>query len=258
MNIKKKFDAISNYLNVFSNPIDAWKFRKLWKNKIKNSKLPITLHVKDAAGHALLCRPNTSDHGVLWDTFYHKYHLPPYKLGENANIVDLGSNVGYTMIHLASLYPDARIYGVEMDLENVSLAQKNLVSLNDRCKIMHAAVWFENTEISYAGGDANNFSIFNKIDDTAKKSTGVTPAKTLDGILDEFGLTSVDYLKMDIEGAEKVVLEDPSRWINRIKSMKIEIHKPANIDDCIEILKSYNFRCHKDNHHPSCIVAIRG
>lgn len=256
MSIKKKIEAVSNYLQVFSNPVDVWKFRKLWRNKINNSKLPITLHVKEAQGYALLCRPNTSDHGVLWDTFYHKYHLPPYKLDANANIVDLGANVGYTMIHFASLYPHARIYGVEMDFDNVSLAQKNISSLDSKCRIMHAAVWSENTEISYEGNAANNFSIYNKID-SSKKSTRIVQAKTLDRILDEFGLTSVDYLKMDIEGAEKTVLEDPLKWIKRIKSMKIEIHKPANIDECMEILRKNNFRCYKDEHHPSCIVAIR-
>jgi FkbM family methyltransferase len=144
-----------------------------------------------------------------------------------------------------------------MDFENFSLAQKNITSFDNQCKIMHAAVWSENTEISYEGGDENNFSIFNKTDNSVKKNTGIAQAKTLDRILDEFGLTSVDYLKMDIEGAEKVVLEDPSKWIKRIKSMKIEIHKPANIDECMEILKKYNFSCIKDNHHPSCIIAIR-
>ncbi|MDE1769750.1 MAG: FkbM family methyltransferase [Thaumarchaeota archaeon] len=257
MGIKNKFDLISNYLSVFSNPMDAWKFRKLWKNKINNSSAPIVLHIRETGGKPMLCRPNTSDHGVLWDTFYHKYHLPPYKLGKNANILDLGANVGYTMAHFAFLYPDARIYGVEMDFDNVFLAQRNISYFNDRCKIIHAAVWSENTEISYEGHDENNFSIFNKIDNTVNKIGGTSPAKTLDKILDDFSLTSIDYLKMDIEGAEKTVLEDPSKWIKNIKSMKIEIHKPANIDDCMKILKRYNFSCTKDNHHPSCIIAIR-
>jgi FkbM family methyltransferase len=193
----------------------------------------------------------------MGNLLHHKYHLPPCELPKKANILDLGANSGYTMVSLAALYPDSHVYGVEMDFGNFSLAQKNIAAIGNRCKIMHAAVWYENTEISYEGYAENNFSIFNKLGNFQGKGTGRAPAKTIDKILNEFGLTSVDYLKMDIEGAENEVFKNPSKWIDDIKSMKVEIHKPANIDEIIEILKSYNFRCHKDDSHPACVVAIK-
>lgn len=255
MNIKKRIHGIRVYLSVFSTPFDAWKFRKLWTNTVKETKSPIFLHVKEAKNHTLLCRPNSSDAGTLWSTFYDKYHIPPIDLGENSTIVDLGSNVGYTMVHLACLYPKARVYGVEMDSNNFSVAKKNISFLKERCKIIQAAVWSENGEIHYGGTDANGFSIFNKTNNNNK--TEKAPAKTLDKIIEEFGLTKIDFLKMDIEGAEKAVLENITDWIKIVRSMKIEIHKPANIDDCMDILRKHGFECQKDTHHPSCIIAIK-
>ncbi len=258
MDIKKSYQSISNYLNIFSTPIDAFKFRKLRKKITKEVEIPVSIRVKEAGNHMLLCRPNTSDRGVLWDTFYQKYHLPPTNLNEDAIIVDLGSNVGYTMVHLAYLYPKARIYGVEMDLSNFLIAKQNIDAFKERCTIIHSAVWFENGEVSYEGNETNDFSIVNKINFKDKNTKDLVPAKTLDTIFGEFGLTRVDYLKMDIEGAEKFVLENnPEKWIKIVRTMKIEIHKPANIDECMEILKKYGFQCKKDNHHTSCIVAIR-
>ena len=58
----------------------------------------------------------------MWDTFFHRFHLPPGELARGACIVDLGANVGYTAAHLAALYPESRIIAVEMDGRNAAVA----------------------------------------------------------------------------------------------------------------------------------------
>lgn len=253
--IKKKYNSLSAYLNVFSNPLDIWKFRNLRMNKIKNQSR-VYFSLKEGGNHPLICRPNSSDVGVLWQTFYHKYHLPPYPLDKDSIIVDLGANVGYTTTHFAFLYPTSCIYGVEMNYENFLIAKENTAFLGDRCKMMHAAVWNKDGEIFYCGRESNQFSVFNNPVENTKVQEKA-PAKTIDTIFEEFGITSVDYLKMDIEGAEKVVLEKPAKWMNLVKSMKIEIHEPANIDDCMKVLNQCGFQCNKNNEDPPCIIAKR-
>ena len=153
--LKKKYHALSAYLSVFSNPLDILKFRNLRRNNVKTIQSPVYFRIKGAGNHTLKCRPGSTDHGVLWQTFYHKYHIPPFPLAKNSIIVDLGSNVGYTMVHLATLYPDAQVYGVEMDYENFLIAKENISFLGDRCKIIHAAVWNKDGEIFYSGQEAN-------------------------------------------------------------------------------------------------------
>jgi len=244
MTIKRKIQSLLKYNEVFSTPIEVLKFRRLYRDTKGNPDSLMSLQLKESRC-PLFCRPGTTDPQVLWDTFSRKYHLPPYSLGKDATIVDLGANVGYTMAHFASLYPTSRIFGVEMNYENFLLAKKNLAPLEKQCKIIHAAIWFENGQVSY-GGDAEwGYSIVRQ-EGESKKEVRTVGARTIDSILEENNLKKVDYLKMDIEGAEKFVLQHPHKWISQIESMKIEIHPPATIEECKKILVNHGFSCSQD------------
>jgi len=52
-------------------------------------------------------------------------------------------------------------------------------------------------------------------------------------------------------------MEKPGKWTNIVKSMKIEIHPPAEVSTCLQTLENYGFRCYKDDKHWSAIVAIK-
>lgn len=245
----QKIKSFLNYCQVFRTPNDIVKFRNVYNNKTNNHL--VSIRVKETKDHPIFCRPNTTDAQVLWDTFYRKYHIPTIPLKENSIIMDLGSNAGYTMAHFAYLYPKSKIYGVEMDFENFLLAQRNIGSLKGQCKIVHAAVWSEDGQINYVGDDAWGFHVNDSKSDNMKSA----PAKTLDTIFAEFNIKQVDYLKVDIEGAEKTILENPGAWIHQIKHLKIEVHPPATIGWCFDILKQFGFECSKDDKHPSAIIA---
>lgn len=239
-----------NYLKVFSSPSDAIKFRKIYRNKIDKT---ISIKVKEA-NYPIFCRPNTTDAQVLWDTFYRKYHLSPISLSDNAIIVDLGANVGYTMVHFAYLYPMSNIYGVEIDEGNFFQAKQNLQPLEKRAKIIHAAVWHENGKVVYGGDQEWGFRILDKNDNMEIKNE--VEAKTIDSIFDEFNLTIIDYLKMDVEGAEGKILQNPEKWIKKVKSIKIEYHYQNTFEICSNLLQKHGFECKKDSNHPACVIGI--
>ncbi len=248
--ILKKFSSLTNYLKVFSSPNEAIKFRKIKQNKTDKV---ISLKVKEA-NNPILCRPNTTDAQVLWDTFYRKYHLPPITLSDNSIIVDLGANVGYTMVHFVYLYPMSKIYGVEIDEGNFFIAKKNLQPLKKRAQILRVAVWHENDKVVYGGEQEWGFRILDE-NDKAKIKYEVE-AKTVDSIFDEFNLTIVDYLKMDVEGAEGKILQNPEKWITKVKSIKIEYHYQNTYESCSNLLQKHGFECKKDSNHPACIIGI--
>ena len=246
----KKFSSLTNYLNVFSSPFDVIKFRKIKHNKIDKT---ISIKVKEA-NNPIFCRPNTTDAQVLCDTFYRKYHLPPITLSDNSIIVDLGANVGYTMVHFVYLYPMSKIYGVEIDEGNFFIAKKNLQPLKKRAKIIHATVWHENGKVVYGDKQEWGFRILNENDKAEIKYDA--EAKTVDSIFDEFNLTRVDYLQMDVEGAEGKILQNPEKWITKVKSIKIEYHYQNTYEGCSNLLKKHGFECKKDSNHPACIIKI--
>ena len=48
---------------------------------------------------------------------------------------------------------------------------------------------------------------------------------TVRSIMDTFGFSFIDVLKIDIEGAEKEVFADTSEWISNVNSLIVELHE---------------------------------
>lgn len=158
------------------------------------------VRVPDLGGAEITVRPGTSDVLVLLETLSGRYHLPPPGI-EPGVILDLGSNIGATMAHFAHLYEDARVCGVELDAENAELCALNVARWGERCQVLHAAVAGSDGTGSYERtGGALGY----------KLGAGAERVRTMaiDSIFEHFGLDEVDYLKMDIEGAEREVLRD--------------------------------------------------
>src|ERR1051326_244812 len=58
-------------------------------------------------------RANRIDQDVFLATFLHQYHRSPFHLGVDPFIVDLGCNIGLTMVDFKRQYPEATVVGVE-------------------------------------------------------------------------------------------------------------------------------------------------
>ena len=217
---------------------------------------PVKLHVRQGGAEPLLCRPSTTDAKVLWDTFYHRYHLPPRSVRPTGWILDLGANVGYTAAHFCWLYPEARVLAVEMDPDNAALCARNLAPLGARCELLRAAVWSHDGQVSYRGDQAWSLQVCGP-DDEPGTALKQAPAMSLGTIMDKYAVETVDYLKMDIEGAEAEVLSGAPSWIRRVRAMNVEIHPPANLAECSEMLSAQGFHCRNAAAHPNSIVAVR-
>lgn len=213
-----------------------------------------SIALRSLGGASVLCRASR-DVWTLKHTFLEGYHLPPVPLSADATIVDLGSNVGYTVAHFAHLYPRARIIGVEMDRANFELAQQNTKHFGPRVMLIHAAVWNVDGEVAYEGDDVDAYQV------SARTAGGSqmrrAPARRLTTILSECNVTWVDYMKIDIEGAEAVVLSDVKEWAPQVGIIKVEVHPPATLHGCRLLLEEGGFRCQADSRHWSSLTAVR-
>jgi hypothetical protein len=78
--------------NRFGSPLGYLRYRQ------STSHAPVNCWVPKVPV-PLLCRPGTTDIYVLWHTFSDSFHhLPPKPLPDEAVIVDIGANVGYTAV----------------------------------------------------------------------------------------------------------------------------------------------------------------
>ena len=136
-------------------------------------------------------------------------HLP------SSIIVDVGANIGTTVLPLAVKFPSAKFYAVEPHpvpaakfIRNCTRNQVNNVSL------LTAAIGLEGktaqiyTHPTNSGGhrltgfsgrkDVEQFPIFGPI---------AVPMKPLSDVFDDFGISRCNLLKIDTEGYEVFVLE---------------------------------------------------
>ncbi len=248
---KRKINKFAARAAVFRGWWDVLKSMYVKGTPVAFPKL-VGLTLKESV--VMLCRPRTSDLGTLFSCFQMGYHLPPREIARrDAVILDLGANVGYTVADFALRYPDARIIAVEMDGANCELAAANVSRFGSRCVLLHAAVWTEEGEVCYEGGEADAFHISSGSGNGFPK----VPSRTIAGILEQFGIAEVDYLKMDIEGAEAEVIVTAREWAPKVRMMNIEVHSPEIMATVVAHLEEFGFQCEPSTSHWSSIMAIR-
>jgi FkbM family methyltransferase len=146
-----------------------------------------------------------------------------YDLGLSINpnvIIDAGANIGMASIFYAVKYPNARIIAIEPEESNFALLVKNTCSYRNITAI-RAALWNCDGEISIGLPAPDSYEKWGF--QTGIPGNGKARAVTMQTLLDEIGVETVDLLKMDIEGAEKEVFQS-CNWMHRVKVLVIELH----------------------------------
>jgi FkbM family methyltransferase len=139
------------------------------------------------------------------------------QLPENAYIIDCGAYIGLSVIYLKSICHSAHIICFEPDKKNFDLLQKNILSHQlKNIDAKEEAVWIETTSLNFL----QKGSMDSKIVDNTSTDSITVKATRLKNYLDQ----KVDFLKMDIEGAEYLVLKDIEEKLHYVKNMFVEYH----------------------------------
>ncbi|WP_168441930.1 FkbM family methyltransferase [Pontiella desulfatans] len=139
-------------------------------------------------------------------------------------IVDAGANIGTSAISFARKYPHAKVFAIEPENGNYGLLVKNTESYGNVVPIK-AAIWGAEGEkfIQNRATGAWGYTIADGVDG-AESMGQATKCITMPHLMKEYGIETIDILKMDIEGGEKDVLENSSAWIDRVQVMTVELH----------------------------------
>ncbi|MBM3414550.1 MAG: FkbM family methyltransferase [Bacteroidetes bacterium] len=205
----------------------GWFQQKYLKHLPAGKTRTIKLHGKTLFYNA----PQELLHGLqeIFVNQIYKQTLPP-----NALILDCGANIGLSLIWFKQSYPAARIIAFEPDPANFLLLQKNIDSFAlDNITCHPAAVWKEDTILSFSAAKG--------------MASTLTTAKSKDSIdviclqLKKFLDQPIDFLKLDIEGAEWEVLIDCAGSLGTVKKIFIEYHGQFNEQNkLIQILETLN------------------
>ena len=173
--------------------------------------------------HPVYVRPGTTDIEVLQQVLLdHEYE---FNLSASPKIIiDAGANIGLASVYFANTYPDATIIALEPDRSNFKLIEMNTAGY-PQIKAMNVALWSENKKINLFYPQAGH-SGFRTLEENSGllQECGEVSAVTVDALMMAHQLDVIDLLKMDIEGAEKEVFQNCSTWIDKVKTLMVELH----------------------------------
>jgi FkbM family methyltransferase len=161
---------------------------------------------------------------------YYKIRLKP-----NAYIIDCGANIGLSVIYLKRAYPDSKIIAFEPDEKNFELLTYNVNAFGFKnVDLRKQAIWVEETNLSFT----NDGTMSSKID-----SSGTHSVKAIR--LKDLLIQPVDFLKIDIEGAEYPVLMDIKDSLHHVSILFIEyhgnFHQNNELNEILQIVNQAGF-----------------
>lgn len=188
------------------------------------------------------CDFTYTDNLSFVDTYKEIFINEIYKFHESSNngkekvILDCGANIGLSTLYFSKKYPRHRIICFEPDPELFEVLTINMKSnevINLECK--NTAVWINDDELSFYsdGGMAGN--LFSGRDDLEVK----VRAEKLEPYLSK----EIDFLKIDIEGAEIEVLKANEMMLGNVQNIFVEYHCYVNERQQLEVILDILTKC---------------
>jgi FkbM family methyltransferase len=191
---------------------------------------------------------------VLWEIFVARVYDVP-ELPPDADLVlDLGCNVGASLLWFEARYPGARLVGYEADPETAALARRNTTG-RSRIEVHSGALGAEDGEVTFwrIPGQSWASGTFER------RGIPVTvPAVALDTVLGRVD-RPVDVLKLNIEGAEHPVLA-AATGLDRVRVILGRYHPGDGVSwqSLRDSLVGFDVRPpHAPDDEPSAFVAVR-
>ncbi|HVZ58031.1 MAG TPA: FkbM family methyltransferase [Chitinophagaceae bacterium] len=164
---------------------------------------------------------------------------------EDPVIIDCGSNIGLSVLFFKSQYPGARVLAFEPDPSNFALLEKNIAANGlQQVTAYRKAVWIRDGSIHFEASESEASHI-------REDGGSGTPVACIRLATLLAGLERIDFLKMDIEGAESEVLEDCAGQLGRIGHLFIEYHGKAGetekLSRMLQLFAGLGFRVYVKN-----------
>lgn len=193
---------------------------------------PFQIRVNDAANVRILAK----------DIFEKRiYHFDAQR--PSPRILDCGANIGLASLYFKQHYPDARITAFEPDKAVLPYLTANLhANRVSGVTVMAAALAGMEGEQTFLGdGKYGGYLTCLQGDESLLGESYAVPCLRLRDFLDE----PVDFLKLNIEGAEWDVLDDAGATLRNVREMVIEYHHqpglPRTLHRILELLDSLGF-----------------
>jgi FkbM family methyltransferase len=165
-------------------------------------------------------------------------------------VVDVGANIGYFTLLMANrVGPQGKVIAFEPLSENFRILKEN-IKLNDHTNVVAENYALmsraERIELRSATPGAITWVASVRIDEQSAVESQSVEAVTLDEYVEKNGSAKIDFLKIDVEGAEASVLEGATNLLDRDRpTLLIEMHELDRFKDqhpAILKLREHNYQ----------------
>jgi FkbM family methyltransferase len=157
-------------------------------------------------------------------------------------VVDVGAHIGlYTLNAARAVGPNGKVIAFEPDPQSFAILKEN-IALNhlDNVIAINAAVSDTSGKKSFYACTDPSLSGFELQSEARLREVRTVNAVTLDEILRSYGINDVNWIKIDVEGAELKVLEGGRRFLQNANKLKIIVESSNN--QSIEYLTELGFQ----------------
>ena len=178
---------------------------------------------------------------MLQDIYVKKVYDFDFK-SDQPLIVDAGANIGLASIRWCEHFPKARLIAIEADPAIGQVYKHNIqqAGFSDRVTLHNSAAWINDGHLQFNREGADGGRIAQK---EASLASSI-PCLDLSRLLKE--LPHIDFLKLDIEGAENLVFPHIAEQLSKVDRLFLEYHESENeapfLAQILEILEKKGFR----------------
>lgn len=157
-------------------------------------------------------------------------------------VIDVGAAFGfYTIMAAKKVGQQGRVVAIEAQPDSFEMLNKN-IKLNRLANIatLNYAVYSKRTTLKLYG----SYSIIQERAGQSLQSYIEVSADTLDNLLRQMGIDEVNWIKVDVEGAELEVLKGAVGILSRSRDIAlfVEVHSQDLVRPILELCESYGFR----------------
>lgn len=197
---------------------------------------------------------NIKETREIYSSIFLRHDYNPIITTPSPKIIDGGAHIGLATIFFKKKYPSAEIVAIEANPKTFFCLKKN-VEINSKAgvktiwgalsnKTGHIPLYIDpkNTD-PWSWDDSIIKNIWSDRPKRKIKKTIRVPAV----LLSDFITSSIDFIKLDIEGAECTVLKEAEPKLNLVKSIILEFHPTkktprTNLIKIRNILRRHNFK----------------
>ncbi|MBD0359722.1 MAG: FkbM family methyltransferase [Nitrososphaeraceae archaeon] len=156
-------------------------------------------------------------------------------------VVDVGAAFGfYTIMASKRVGLQGKVVAIEPQPNILEMLNRN-IKLNELTNIitLSYAVYSERSKVRLY----SNYSIIQQRAKQSLQNYIEVSAETLDNLLRQVGIDEVNWIKVDVEGAELEVLKGAAGILSRSSeiSLLVEVHSPDLLKSILELCESYGF-----------------